>query len=71
MPVAVIVPLPVPALLTVKVYVVGGRRLNVAVQVLAVVIVTEPSLQSFSPLHPAKVDPEVGVVVKVTPVPLV
>jgi hypothetical protein len=67
----VTVPAPEPVLLTVSEYVVGGRRLNVAVQVLAVVMVTEPSLQSASPLQPANVEPAAGVTVRVTVAPLV
>ncbi len=63
-------PLPVPVLVTVREYVVGGKRLKVAVQVLATFIVTEPSEQSASPLHPAKVEPVAGVAVRVTIVPL-
>jgi hypothetical protein len=64
------VPLPVPVFVTVREYVVGGRRLKVAVQVFAADMVTEPSLQSASPLQPAKVDPVLGVAVNVTGVPL-
>ncbi len=45
-------------------------RVKVAVQVLATVMVTEPSAQSGSPLQPAKVEPVVGATERVTTVPL-
>jgi len=63
----VTVPVPPPAFVTVKVKV---RKLNVAVQVLDAPIVTLPSLQSASPLHPAKTDPVAAVAVKATTAPL-
>ena len=44
-------------------------RLNVAVQDMAAFIVTVPVVQPV-PLQPAKVEPEAGVAVKVTTVPL-
>ena len=44
--------------------------MNVAVQVLAAFIVTEPSAQSLSPLQLEKVYPEAGVAVRVTAVAL-
>jgi len=47
-----------------------GTRVNVAVQLLAAFIVSDPSLQSASPLHPAKTDPEAAVVVRATTAPL-
>jgi hypothetical protein len=62
----VTVPLPVPALTTVrpKVWV-----LKVAVQEAAALIVTEP-VEHPVPLQPTKVEPLAGVAVKVTTVPL-
>ena len=45
-------------------------ELKVAVQVMAAVTVTLPSVQSALPVQPAKVEPEAGVAVKVTSVPL-
>ncbi len=63
----VTVPVPVPDLVKVRVKV---WRLNVAVQVLLAVMVTEASEQSASPLQPAKVEPVAGVAVRVTTVPL-
>ena len=48
----------------------GDSRVNVALQVLFAFIVTAPSTQSTSPLHPAKVEPVVGVAVRVTTAPL-
>ena len=61
----------VPAVTLPKVGVAAMRSglVNVAVQVLAIVIVTVPSLQSASPLQPEKVEPAVGVGVRVTTVP--
>jgi len=47
-----------------------GDRLNVAIQLLAAFIVSDPSLQSASPLHPAKTDPEAAAAVRATTVPL-
>lgn len=61
----VTVPEPVPALLTVSV---NCWRLKVAVQVLSASIVTCPSLQSESPLQPAKTELAFGVDAKVTTV---
>lgn len=49
--------------------VVSAILLNVAVQVLSASIVTCPSVQSTSPLHPAKVELTSGVAVMVTCVP--
>ncbi len=43
--------------------------LKVAVQALFAFIVTEPSEQSESPVHPAKVDPVVASATRVTTVP--
>ena len=65
----VIVPEPVPVFDTVRVKVASGFRSNVAVQVRAAFIVTWPSPQSASPLHPANIDPAVAVGVSVTTVP--
>ena len=48
----------------------GDCKLNVAVQDLAAVMVTEPLLLQ-SPLQPAKVEPEAGTAESVTWVPLV
>jgi len=47
-----------------------GTRVNVAVQLLAAFIVSDPSLQSASPLHPAKTDPEEAVALRATMMPL-
>jgi hypothetical protein len=49
---------------------VTGWTLNVAVQLFATFIVTEPSVQSVSPDHPANTDPDAGLGVNVTTVPL-
>src|SRR6185295_860195 len=56
-------PVPVPDLLTVRVF---GFSVNVAVQPLSADIVRPPSVQSASPLHAAKKEPAAGVAVKVT-----
>ena len=63
----VTVPDPVPAIVTASVF--GGMRSNVAVQLRAAFIVTLPSVQSASPLHPANVDPDAGAGMSVTGVP--
>ncbi len=63
----VTVPLPVPALVTERPKV---WSVNVAVQDMAAVIVTDPVLHPV-PLHPAKVEPAAAVGVRVTTVPLV
>jgi len=64
----VIVPAPVPALLTVKVWLLGA--LNVAVTDLAAVIeIIQAPMPEQEPDQPAKVCPEVGVAVRVTDVP--
>ena len=57
-------PLPVPALLIVRVA--GGIKLKVAVQLRSAVIVTLPSEQSASPAQPLKREPAAGVAVSVT-----
>jgi hypothetical protein len=44
--------------------------LNVAVQLLAAFIVTDASLQSPSPIHPANTDPDAGLAANATTVPL-
>ena len=64
----VTVPLPVPALLTVRLTV--GRS-NVAVTVVAALMVTaqEPVPAQPPPLQPEKVEPVAGVAVRVTAVP--
>jgi hypothetical protein len=62
----VTVPVPVPTLVTVKA---GGVNVKVAVQLRSTDIVIEPSRQSASPLHAAKVDPRPGVAVKSMIVP--
>src|SRR5690348_4707820 len=49
---------------------VTGWTLKVAVQLFPAFIVSEPSLQSVSPVHPAKTDPEAAVAVRATTVPL-
>ena len=63
------VPLPVPALLTVRP---TGDALNVAVTVVVEVTVTVqvPVPVQPPPLHPAKVEPVADVAVRVTAVPL-
>jgi len=63
------VPLPVPALTTVKRYEAGLFILNVAVQVMLPVTVTVPLLQP-APVQPANVDPLAAVAVIATCVPL-
>jgi hypothetical protein len=63
----VTVPDPVPVLLIVSVL--GGIRLNVAVQLRSADKVRLPSLQSASPVQPAKREPDAGVAVSVTPCP--
>jgi len=65
-PEGLLVTVPIPDLITVKVTV---SSLNVAVQDLFAVIVTTPSKQSASPLQPANVDPEAGIAVRDTKVP--
>ena len=57
-------PVPVPAFATVRVFV--GIKLNVAVQLRSADIVTLPSLQSVSPVQPAKREPDAGDAVSVT-----
>ena len=57
-------PLPVPALLIVRVA--GGIKLKVAVHLRSAVIVTLPSEQSASPAQPLKREPGAGVAVSVT-----
>jgi hypothetical protein len=64
----VTVPVPVPARVTVSMYVL--IRLNTAVQVMLEFIVTLPLAQAV-PDHPAKVLPALGVAVRFTTVPLV
>jgi hypothetical protein len=59
----VTVPAPLPAVVTVRFQV---TRSKVAVQALAASMVTAPSEQSASPVHPVKVEPAVGVAVRVT-----
>ena len=67
--VLVTVPLPVPALLTVRAKV--GTS-NVAVTVVAADIVTVQELapEQPPPLQPVKIEPDAGVAVSVTAVPL-
>lgn len=60
------VTVPVPTVMTVRV----KSGVKVAVQVMSAAIVTEPSVQSVGPLQPVKVDPVVGVAVRVTTLPL-
>src|SRR3989338_4511091 len=62
----VTVPEPVPDLVTEREY---TEAVKVAVQFLAAFMVTEPSEQSASPLHPEKVEPALGEAVRVTLVP--
>ena len=66
----VTVPLPEPVLLTERVKVWG--RSNVAVTVVAALMVTEhvPVPEQPPPLQPANVDPPAGAAVSVTTVPL-
>jgi hypothetical protein len=61
----VTVPLPLPALLIVSVKV----GVNVAMQLTATDMITLPSLQSASPVQPAKADPADGDAVSVTVLP--
>jgi hypothetical protein len=56
------------AMLVVNVY--PAARLNVAVQLMLLFMVTLPSVQSALPDQPAKLDPEAGVAVRATAVPL-
>ncbi len=63
----VTVPLPVPALVTERPKV---WSVNVAVQDVTAVIVTDPVLHPV-PVHPAKTEPAAAVAVRVTTVPLV
>jgi hypothetical protein len=49
---------------------VTGWRLKAAVQFFPAFIVSEPSLQSVSPVHPAKIDPESALAVRATMAPL-
>jgi hypothetical protein len=64
------VPLPVPALLTVRVKVLGGAVLKVALTDLAASIVTvQLPVPLQAPPHPANTEPEAGVGVRVTEVP--
>src|ERR1041385_1590430 len=67
----VTVPLPVPALFTVRVNVEAGRRLKVAVTEAAAFIVTThvPVPLQPPPLQPAKVDPAAAAAERVTTVP--
>ena len=60
----VTVPVPVPALVIVRIA--GGIELNVAMQLRSAVIVTLPSEQSASPVQPLKREPVAGVAVSVT-----
>ena len=55
-------------MLVVNVY--PEARLNVALQLMVLFMVTLPSVQSAFPDQPAKVDPEAGVAVRVTVVAL-
>lgn len=59
-------PLPDPAMLMVSMWVGIASRLKVAVQLRSADIVTLPSMQSASPVQPAKVDPGIAVGVSVT-----
>ena len=68
--VLVTVPLPVPDLVTLRVKVVTGWRLKVAVQVLLASMVTEPVLEQPVPLQPAKMEPAAALAVSWTIVPL-
>jgi hypothetical protein len=63
------VTVPDPLVVTVSVYVVGGVTWNTAAQARAALIVTEPSVQSASPVHPVNEYPAAGVAVSVTVVP--
>ena len=62
----VTVPEPVPDLVTEREY---TEAVKVAVQFLVPVMVTEPSLQSASPLQLENVEPALGEAVRVTLVP--
>jgi hypothetical protein len=65
-PVGLVVTVPVPVPVLVIVRVLGGIKVNVAVQARATDIVTLPSLQSASPLQPENTEPGAGVAVRVT-----
>ena len=71
MPVPVTVPLPVPDLLTERVYSVGVDPVNVAVIVLlpSMVTVQLPVPEQPPPDQPVKVDPPAGLAVRDTEVP--
>jgi hypothetical protein len=66
----VTVPVPVPALTSERVKLSAGWRSKVAIQDLLALIVTEPSVQSASPLQPANTEPAAGVAISVTEAPL-
>ena len=63
------VPEPAPAFPTLKVCEGAELSLNVAVQALSPSIVTWPSAQSASPLHPANIDPAAAVGIRLTTAP--
>ena len=66
--VLVTVPLPVPAFVTVSAKV--GSKVAVTVVAADIVTVQEPVPEHPPPLQPLKIDPESGVAVSVTAVPL-
>ena len=63
---------PLPVVLTVSAYVVGGSAVNVAVMLLSAVMLTVSglALPVASPLQPVKVKPALAVAVSITLVPL-
>jgi hypothetical protein len=65
-PAGLLVTVPLPVLTRFSVAV---SSLNVAVQDLLAPMVTPPSRQSESPLHPLKIDPEEGTALRETTVP--
>ena len=67
----VTIPDPVPSLVIVRVYVVVVDRLNVAVQVVSLSIITVvcEAVPKQSPDQPTKVEPESATAVRVTVVP--
>jgi hypothetical protein len=66
MPAGLLVTVPLPVPIFVRVRVLGTERVNVAVQLRVADIVTLPSVQSASPVQPANVDPATGVAVRAT-----
>jgi hypothetical protein len=65
----VTVPLPVPALVTVRT-IPGTSKIAVTVVAAAIITVHEPVPEQPPPFQPVKVEPAAGVAVNVTAVPL-